>query len=173
MYGRIVYTTTTADTPAMSPFAAADIFALADVFVTLVPLGSVQDLFMYWGYADLEPYYDDQRSVSKSAAGVVEVTNFGSTAGFTFSIDNVVQDRSVQANEYAILQALNNELMLGTPMTWYPDYTHAPTEYYSCVAKKRITPKRLQNLPLWKFDFDFMILAAVQIPSTVPSFVLA
>jgi len=92
MYGRITYTTTLAATPTMSPFAAADAFALGDVFAVSIPSRSPQDIFLYWGYESLDSYYSDERNVSKSAAGVVEVSNFGSTTGFKFSIADVVQN---------------------------------------------------------------------------------
>lgn len=172
MFGRITYTTTLADTPMMSLLTVADIFALADVFAVSVPAGSLQDIFLYWGYKSLVPYYDDNRNVSKSAAGVVEISNFGSTSGFTFGLWEVLQDRGAQVNEYAILEALNEELLNGVVVSWYPDYVAFPAEYYSCIAKKRLAQKRVNLQFLFQFDFDFMILASVQVPSTVPPFVL-
>lgn len=173
MLGRITYTTTLATTPTMSPFAAADAFALGDVFGVSIGAGLPQDIFLYWGYDSLDPYYTDQRNVSQSAAGVVEVTNFGSVTGFKFSVSNVVQNRGALVNEYEVMTALNEELMNGVAVTWYPDFAAFPAEYYSCVAEKRLAQKRLSNLLTYKFDFDFRVLASVQVPSTVPNFVLA
>ena len=173
MKGRITYTTMLASTPMMSPFAAANVFALADVFAVNVPAGSLQDIYLYWGYAAQDPTYVDQRNVSKSAAGVVEIANFGSTIGFQFSVFNVVYDRSAQVNEYQIMTSLNEELMNGTVMTWYPDFDSFPTEYYSCVANQRLAQKRIEKRMRFQFDFDLMILPSVQVPSTVPNFVMA
>jgi hypothetical protein len=173
MLGRITYTTTLASTPRMSPFAAADVFALTDVFSATVAAGSTQDIFMYWGYASLDPYYSDQRNLSQSAAGVVDITNFGSTKGFKFSIPNVGQDRGSLVNEYEVMTALNEELMNGVTVTWYPDFVDFPSEYYSCVAEKRLAQKRMGMRLNYKFDFDFRVLASVQVPSTVPDFVMA
>lgn len=172
MRGRITYTTTLASTPLMSPLAAADIFALANVFAETVTLGGVQDIYLYWGYRSLEPYHTDQRNVSKSAAGVVEISNFLSTEGFRFELGNVVQDRAALTNEYAVLEALNEELMNGVVVTWYPDFDNFPTEYFSCIAEKRLDAKRINNSFKFVFSFDLMVLASVQVPSTVPPFVM-
>jgi hypothetical protein len=173
MLGRITYTTTIASTPMQSPLTVANIFALNNVFATTLAVGSLQDIYLYWGYSANDPYYTDVRNVSRSASGVVEVSNFGSTTGFTFSLSNVVLDRSAQVNEYAVLNALNAELMAGTLMNWYPDYDTFPTEYYSCVANQRLNAKRIGTTSRWQFDFDLMVLATVQFPSTVPAFQLA
>lgn len=172
MRGRIVYNVKQANTPLQSPLTVANVFALNNVFATTLNIGDVQDLFLYWGYAQRDPYYQDVRNVSRSAAGVVEVTNFGSTKGFKFSIQNVIEDRNAQVNEYAIMAALNEELMAGTLMYWYPDFDLYPTEYFSCVAAQRIDPKRIGTQYRWQFDFDLMVLPAVQFPSTVPPFAL-
>lgn len=173
MLGRITYVTTLASTPVMSPFAAADVYALADVFAASLPAGAMQDIFLYWGYDSLDPYYTDQRNVSRSAAGVTEITNFGSVTGFKFSLSNIVQDRGSQVNEYNVMTALNEETMNGVVVTWYPDFVAFPAEYYSCVAEKRLPQKRSGNLLTYKFDFDFAVLPSVQVPSTVPNFVMA
>lgn len=173
MLGRITYTTTLASTPRMSPFTAADMFALTDVFSEVVAAGTQQDIFLHWGYDSLDPYYSDQRQVSQSAAGVVDIVNFGSTTGFKFSLSNIVQNRGELVNEYEVMTALNEELMNGIAVTWYPDYAAFPAEYYSCIAEKRIAQKRMAKLLTYKFDFDFRVLAGVQIPSTVPDFVMA
>jgi hypothetical protein len=173
MPGRITYTTTIANTTMQSPLTVANVFALNDVFAMTLPVGSVQDINLYWGYTANDPYYTDVRNVSRSASGVVEVSNFGSTTGFTFSLANVVQDRNAQVNEFAVLNALNTELMAGTLMTWYPDYDNFPAEYYSCVANQRLNAKRIGTTSRWQFDFDLMVLATVQFPSTVPTFALA
>jgi hypothetical protein len=162
-----------ASTPVQSPLTVADIFALEDVFADTLAVGALQDIYLYWGYVSEDANYDDQRNVSRSAAGVVEVTNFGSTTGFKFSIRNVIQDRSAQVNEFAIINSLNEELMSGTPVQWYPDADNFPAEYYSCVANKRIAPKRIGQRDRYQFDFDLFVLADVQIPSTVPPFVMA
>ena len=172
MRGRLTYIATLASTPRQSPFTVADFTAIPDLSVATVALGQQQDLFLYWGYASRDPYYQDTRNVSRSAAGVVEVTNFGSTKGFKFSIQNVVEDRNAQVNEYAILTALNEELMAGTLMQWYPDFDLYPTEYFSCVSAGRIDPKRIGSAYRWQFDFDLMVLPSVQFPSTVPVFAL-
>jgi hypothetical protein len=171
--GRITYTTTLASTPVQSPFTVADIFSMSDVFASTLGPGVVQDIYMYWGYGSLDPYYVDQRNVSRSAAGVVDVTNFGSVDAFKFSINNVMQDRTANVNEFAIMSALNEELMNGTPVTWYPDFENYPGEYYSCVATQRIEPKRQDNYQRFTFNFDLFVLPTVQIPSTVPPFVMA
>lgn len=173
MKGRITYTTTLPSTPMMSPFGAADVFALIDVFADSVPAGSKQDIFLYWGYKALDPSYVDQRNVSKSAAGVVEIANFGSTTGFQFSVFNVLYDRTAQVNEYQVLASLNDELMNGVVISWYPDFENFPLEYYSCVANQRLAQKRIGVLMRFQFDFDLMVLASVQVPSTVPAFVMA
>jgi hypothetical protein len=173
MKGRITYTTTLPSTPMMSPFSAADVFALQDVFAASVPAGSPQDIFLYWGYSALDPSYVDQRNVSMSAAGVVEIANFGSTTGFQFSVFNVLYDRTAQINEYQVMVQLNNELMNGTVITWYPDFENFPAEYYSCVANQRLAQKRIGIRMKFQFDFNLMVLAAVQVPSTVPAFVMA
>ena len=173
MLGRITYTTTLASTPLMSPFGAANVFALADVFASSIPAGSSQDIFLYWGYDHLDPAYVDQRNVSRSAAGVAEVANFGSITGFQFGLSNVIFDRSAQVDEYQVMTQLNNELMNGTQVSWYPDFVAFPFEYYSCIANQRLAEKRIGVLPWFTFEFDLMILAAVQVPSTVPSFVMA
>ena len=172
MRGRLTYIATLASTPRQSPFTVADFSAIPDITNPLVAVGQQQDLFLYWGYAQRDPYYQDVRNVSRSAAGVVEVTNFGSTKGFKFSIQNVIEDRNAQVNEYAIMAALNEELMAGTLMYWYPDFDLYPTEYFSCVAAQRIDPKRIGTQYRWQFDFDLMVLPAVQFPSTVPPFAL-
>lgn len=171
--GRITYITTLASTPVLPPLLAGDVFALGDVFAEAVPAGAVQDIFLYWGYLSLDPYYSDQRNLSQSAAGVVDITNFSSTTGFKFSIPNVVQDRSAPVNEYNIMTALNDELMNGVVVTWYPDFVGYPAEYYSCVAEKRVAQKRMLKLYRYQFDFDFRVLPSVQVPSTVPAFVMA
>jgi hypothetical protein len=172
MRGRLTYLTTQASTPRQSPLTVADFSAIPNIVDPLVTLGEQQDLFLYWGYSSRDPYYKDERNVSRSAAGVVEVTNFGSTKGFRFSIQNVVENRNAQVNEYAIMAALNEELMAGTLMYWYPDFDLYPTEYFSCVASQRIDPKRMGSQYLWQFDFDLMQLPTVQFPSTVPTFAL-
>lgn len=171
--GRITYATTLASTPKQSPLTTADIFALDDVFAETLTAGQMQDIYLYWGYKSEEPYYDDKRNVSRSAAGVVDVVNFGSMTGFRFSINNVVHDRSAEVNEFAIMNALNEEMMNGVVMTWYPDFDNFPAEYYSCIAAKRIAPKRMGIMQKYSFDFDLMVLAAVQVPSTVPQFMMA
>lgn len=171
--GRITYTTTLASTPKQSPLTVADIFALDDVFSETLTAGQLQDIYLYWGYKSQDPYYDDKRNVSKSAAGVVEVSNFGSTTGFNFVISNVNNDRVALVNEYAIMTSLNEEMMNGVVMTWYPDWENYPAEYYSCVATKRIAPKRIGILQKYEFSFDLMVLASVQVPSTVPDFTMA
>jgi len=171
--GRITYTTTLTSTPLMSPLAAADVFALADVFAETLALGGLQDIYLYWGYSKLDPYHTDQRNVSKSAAGVVEVSNFLSTKGFMFAVSEVVQDRAALVNEYAVMEALNEELMNGVVVTWYPDFDNYPAEYFSCIAEKRLDQKRINNSHKYNFNFDLMVLAAVQVPSTVPDFVMA
>lgn len=173
MIGRIVYTNNLANTPVMSPLTRAYVFAMANVFAETINIGDTQDIYMYWGYQKLDTYHTDKRNISQSAAGVVEITNFLSTTGFKFSIANVLWDRTSQVNEYAILNALNQELMNGITVSWYPDADAYPSEYYSCVANKRLDQKRQGVLPYYTFDFDFMVLANVQVPSTVPSFVLA
>lgn len=171
--GRITYTTTLASTPMMSPLAAADIFALADVFDETLTAGQMQDIYLYWGYQKLDPYHTDQRNVSRSAAGVVEISNFLSTKGFRFAVSEVAQDRAALTNEYAVMEALNEELMNGVVVTWYPDFDNFPTEYFSCIAEKRLDQKRIDNSFKYVFSFDLMVLAAVQVPSTVPDFVMA
>jgi hypothetical protein len=171
MRGRITYITTSTITPMMSPLVAMDIFSLPDVFAELLTAGQMQDINMYWGYATLDPYHSDQRNVSKSASGVVEITNFISTKGYKFDIEYVNQNRGSITDEYAVMQALNDELMMGTPVMWYPDYDYSITEYFSCVANSRLDAKRDGALLLWTFSFDLMVLASVQIPSTVPEFV--
>lgn len=171
--GRITYITTLASTPVQSPFTVADIFALQNVFADSVLAGGMQDIFLYWGYKNQDPDYKDERNLSRSAAGVVDIVNFGSTTGFKFSIENVVQDRALQVNEYMIMSALNEELMNGVVVKWYPDYLRFPTEYYSCVASKRLAQKRMWQLDRFKFDFELMVLPTVQVPSTVPPFVMA
>lgn len=170
--GRLTYTNTLAGTPRQSPFTVADIFALDDVFADTVAVGQTQDIYLYWGYKNNDPYYKDDRNVSRSAAGVVDIVNFGSTEGFKFSIMNVIQDRSSQVNEYAIMTSLNEELMNGTVVRWYPDYDNFPTEYFSCVATKRLDPKRIGQRQRYQFDFDLFVLPTVQVPSTVPPFVI-
>lgn len=171
--GRITYTTTLASTPQQSPLTVADIFALDDVFSETLAAGELQDIYMYWGYKSQDPYYDDERNVSKSAAGVVEIANFGSTTGFEFSIFGVEHDRVASVNEFAIMNSLNEEMMNGVVLAWYPDYDNYPDEYYSCIAAKRIAPKRIGLLQKYEFSFDLMVLASVQVPSTVPDFVMA
>jgi hypothetical protein len=173
MHGRITYTTTLESTPLMSPFAAADIFLLADVFADTVAAGGTQDIFLYWGYSTNDPYYKDQRNVSQAASGLVEIANFLSTTGFKFECSNVVQDRAAQTNEYEVLLALNNELMNGVVVTWWPDWDFSTAEYYSCIAAQRLAPRRMGKQLKWIFAFDFMVLPNVQVPSTVPPFVLA
>lgn len=171
--GRITYTTTLASNPVQSPFTVADIFSITDVFAETLGAGVTQDIYLYWGYASLDPYYVDQRNVSRSAAGVVDVTNFGSVDAFKFSIENVIQDRTANVNEFLIMSALNEELMSGTPVKWYPDFDNFPAEYYSCVATQRIEPKRMGNYQRFQFNFDLFVLPTVQIPSNVPPFVMA
>jgi hypothetical protein len=173
MRGRITYITTIADTPMQSPLTVADIFALEDVFADTLPIGATQDIYLYWGYSKQDPYYNDQRNVSRSAAGVAEVTNFGSTSAFRFTVPNVNHDRTAQVNEFAIMTSLNEELMNGVVIKWYPDYDSYPAEYYSCIATKRIEPKRMGMNMRFQFDFDLLILPTVQVPSTVPAFVMA
>ncbi|HLP97496.1 MAG TPA: hypothetical protein VK149_03525 [Sideroxyarcus sp.] len=170
--GRITYITTLPSTPLPSPFTVADFYALENVFANSVPAGSRQDIFLYWGYENLDPDPKDDRNVSRAASGVVDIVNFGSTLNFRLSVKNVIQDRS-QVNEYEILNALNEECMNGTVLTWYPDFINFPDEYYSCVANRRIAPKRIGKRNLFQFDFDLMVLADVQVPSTVPPFVMA
>lgn len=171
--GRITYISSLATTPVQSPFTVADIFALENVFADEIVAGEMQDIYLYWGYHSQDPYFKDERNVSRSLAGVVEVANFSSTTAFKFSIRNVIQDRAAQVNEYAIITALNEELMNGTVISWYPDYDNFPEEYYSCVATKRLAPKRIGQRDRYQFDFDLFVLADVQVPSTVPDFVMA
>lgn len=171
--GRITYTTTLPSTPMMSPLGASDIFALADVFGEALAAGQMQDIYLYWGYRNLDPYHTDQRNVSKSAAGVVEISNFLSTKGFKFAVSEVAQDRAALVNEYAVLEALNEELMNGVVVTWYPDFDSFPAEYFSCIAEKRLDAKRVNNSFKFVFSFDMLVLASVQVPSTVPDFVMA
>jgi hypothetical protein len=173
MLGRITYITTAASTPMPSPLTVANIFALNNVFAGLLPAGSQQDLYLYWGYSANNPYYTDVRNVSQSASGVVEIANFGSTTGFKFSLMNIVEDRTAQVNEYSVMNALNYEMMAGTVIQWYPNYDGFPAEYYSCVANQRLNATRQDTRLLWQFDFDLMALAVVQFPSTVPVFQVA
>lgn len=173
MRGRITYFTSVADTPKMSPLSAVDFWILPDVYVPTLALGEQQDIYLYWGYETQDPYYKDQRNVSRSAAGVVDISVYLSTTGFKFSIPDVLHDRAAAVNEYAVMQALNNELMIGTTVLWYPDYDNYPSEYYACVAEARLNPKRVGKQYRWVFSFDLAVLPAVQMPSTVPVFVLA
>jgi hypothetical protein len=173
MIGRISYTTTLASTPAMSPFAAVDLFALADVFQETLAVGSNQDIVMFWGYTNLDIVYNDIRNLSQSASGVVEVTFFLSTTTYKFTLPNVPEQRSgLNVNEYAVINALSDECAKGTPLTWWPEFDNYPAEYISCVANSRPDPKRVGPYMRWDFGFDLLQLAAVQIPSTVPPFVL-
>jgi len=171
--GRITYITTLASTPKQSPLTVADVFALGDVFSETLTSGEMQDIYLYWGYKSQDLYYQDQRNVSRSAAGVVDVVNFGSTTGFRFALNNVSHDRTAEVNEFAVMNAMNEEMMNGVVMTWYPDSDGYPDEYYSCIAAKRIAPQRMGILQKYTFKFDLMVLASVQIPSTVPDFARA
>lgn len=171
--GRITYITTLASTPKQSPLTVADIFALEDVFSETLSAGQTQDIYLYWGYQSQDPYYKDERNVSQSAAGVVEIANFGSTTGFNFTISNVSNDRVASVNEFSIMNSLNEEMMNGVVLSWYPDWDNYPDEYYSCVATKRIAPKRIGIMQQFDFSFDLMVLASVQVPSTVPDFAMA
>jgi hypothetical protein len=174
MIGRISYNTTLASTPAMSPFAAVDMFALADVFQESLPVGSAQDVVLRWGYMNLDPAHNDIRNLSQSASGVVEVTHFLSTDSFKFTVPKVPQTRiGGSVNEYAVLNALSDECAKGTPLTWWPEFDNYPTEYISCVANGRLDQKRIGVMKLWNFSFDLLQLASVQIPSTIPPFVLS
>jgi hypothetical protein len=172
MIGRITYPTTLSGTPRPSPFAAADIFALTDVFADTVALGDMQDIYLYWGYESLNPQHNDIRNISQSASGVVEITHFLTTQLFSFGLTNVIEDR-ITGNEYAMLNALNNELIKGTIVTWYQNYDDYPAEYISCAGNKRIEPVRIGSRPRWTFGFELLQLPVVQAPSTVPAFVLA
>lgn len=172
MLGRITYTATLNNTPLQSPLTVANFEALANVEAFQINAGSVQDIYLYWGYTAQDPYYTDVRNVSRSAAGVVEVMNFGSVNGYKISINNIIEDRTASVNEYAIMNALNNELMAGTVITWYPDYDNYPSEFFSCIAANRFAQKRT-NKNRWQFDLDLQVLPTVQFPSTVPAFQLA
>lgn len=174
MIGRITYTTTLANTPRQSPFGVADIFALTNVFQDTLNIGDVQDLFLYWGYENLDPAHNDIRNVSMSASGVVEITHFLTTELYAFSLPNVLENRNLGiASEYAMLNALNDELIKGTIITWYPDFENNPTEYYSCAGNKRIEAVRQSSMQRWTFGFELLLLPSVQAPSTVPPFMLA
>ena len=173
MSGRLKYITSTPNTPQQSPLTVANVFGLANVFAETLAMGAMQDIYLYWGYLAKDPYYTDVRNVSRSAAGVVEISNFSSVTSFKFSIDNVIENRAAQVNEFAIMNALNNEMMVGTLMQWYPDYDNFPSEYYNCVANQRLNAKRMGTTQRWQFDFDVSVLATVQFPSTVPAFQLA
>lgn len=170
MRGRITYVTTVPSTP-FNLFLVGEAFAVTNVFANTLAAGETQDILLRWGYTHLDPYHSDLRNVSKSAAGVVEVINFLSTQGFRFGCKPILQDRNYAACEYAVIEALNYELVDGTPVSWYPDYDFSTTQYYSCIAEKRLDQKRMESSFYWQFDFDFVVLAAVQIPSTVPKFV--
>jgi len=63
--------------------------------------------------------------------------------------------------------------MNGVVVTWYPDFDNYPAEYFSCIAEKRLDQKRINNSHKYDFNFDLVVLAAVQVPSTVPDFVMA
>jgi len=169
--GLITYTATKAQTPYQAPLTSLDPLGRADTFLDVVAIGDQQDIYLYWGYKSLDPLHTDNRSLSRSASGVVEVIDFGSSQGFKFSCEFVNEVRATgMANEYAMMNALNDELASGTPISWYPDIDAFPDEYYSCVAVKRTNPTRSNSLMRWKFDFELMVVAAVQIPSTAPAF---
>jgi hypothetical protein len=174
MIGRVSYTTTLASTPAMSPFAAVAIFALDQVFRDFLPIGANQDVVLRWGYMNLDPAHNDIRNLSQSASGVVEVTHFLSTDSYKFTLYRVPQTRiGGSVNEYAVLNALSDECAKGTPLTWWPEFDNYPTEYISCVANGRLDQKRIGVMPFWNFSFDLLALPSVQIPSTIPPFVLS
>jgi len=160
MRGRIVYTVTLADTPAASP-----------MFGTL-NIGEQQVIDFRWIYTRLDPKPSRKRKVIESSSGVAEVLHFGKFGGFSFDLADVREDRN-GVNDYAILNALNDELDIGTVITWYPDYISKPDQYLSCIAKTVIDPRRVENFAMWDFSFDLKVLTTVQIPSTVPPFVSA
>jgi len=58
------------------------------------------------------------------------------------------------------MTALNEEGMNGVVMTWYPDFTAYPAEYYSCIAEKRMPHKRMGTLFNFKFDLTSVYLQA-------------
>lgn len=172
MNGRITYTATLSNTPAPSPLNSVEIFNLSAVFSDTVAAGQVQDIYFQWLYSSLDPYHVDKREVSESAGGVVEIAHFLTTTNYKFTIDNVRKDRGgILVNDYAMFVALNAELAKGTIIKWYPDYDTFPTEYFSCVANKRIDPKRMGTTEKFSFSFDLRVLPSVQSPSTVPPFV--
>lgn len=172
MLGRITYTVTLAGTPQPSPLTVANFEALQNIEAITLAAGSTQDIYLYWGYTSNDPYYTDVRNVSRSAAGVVEITNFGSTNGFKLVIDNIIEDRAAQVNEYAIMNALNAELMAGTVVSWYPNYDSFPAEFFSCISAARLAQKRtVKNR--WQFTLDLQVLPIVQLPSSVPAFQIA
>lgn len=174
MIGRIQYTVTIADTPARSPFSAADIFGLPNIFGDVLQPGDTQDILLDWGYLTLNPVHKDNRFMSVSSSGAAEISWFSTLESFTLLVPRVDENRNTgYANDYAVMNALNDELARGTVITWYPDWEGFPSEFYSCVSNKRIDQKRFNSSMRWDFQFDLMKLANVQFPSTVPPFVLA
>jgi len=106
-----------------------------------------------------------------TAAGtIIEVQ---ASADFVGSIDDVSVVLTGTVSEFAVMNALNDEMAKGTMMKCWPDYAARPSEYYSIIGNRRIAPKRSQMRQSWKFDFDVMVLPGVQAPSTVAAFVSA
>lgn len=157
--GSLSYIVTIDGTPAAPP--ANGILAAGDIQVI-----NLAD------YAVLASSHEDIRSMSKSVSGVAEILHFLSLTSFQIEVHNVAEDRA-GVNYYAILNALNDEISLGTVLTWSPDFENYPTDFYSVVGKNRINPKRVGAQFKWNFKFDLIVLPAVQTPSTVPAFVVA
>lgn len=94
-------------------------------------------------------------------------------ASFVGNVDDVSVKTVDVVSDFAVMNALNEEIAKGTIMTWWPDWDARPSDYFSVVGNKRIAPRRLRSQYMWAFDLDLRIVPEIQFPSTVPPFVAA
>jgi len=158
--GSMSYTVTIDGTPAAPPANGT------------LQAGDVQSIDFPMGYSRRDPSTEDVRSLSKSFGGVVEIRHFITRKSFRIEVRGIKEDR-LGVNQYAIFNALNEELAKGTAITWTPDFERHPDVFYTCVANKRIEPERIGSTDLWIFKFDLLIKPVVQVPSSIPAFTAA
>lgn len=160
MRGRIVYDVTVDGTLAMPPATGT------------LAVGDTQTIDFAWSYSRRDPTNNDNRILSKSASGMIEGRRFFTAKSFEFEVQRVLESGESNS-DYEVLQKLNDEIARGTLITWYPDYTVYPAEYFSCVGNKRIDPIRIKTSMRWIFKFDLLVLPSAQAPSTVPNHIMS
>lgn len=109
-----------------------------------------------------------EETITPSAAGAISLN---ADASFDGAITNVSVKAKSVASQFALFNALSDELAKGTLIRWWPDFENRQGDYFECIATKRNAPRRRFPFYRWTFTFDLTVAPTVQFPSTIPPFV--